>query len=203
MRERTESARDVRMIGTRAPSTRPAVSALAINARFLASIFPASSSGTTRICARPATSDLMPLILAASGSIALSKARGPSRIPPVICPRSAILQSAAASMVEGIFEVTVSTAERIATRGAQAGLARGHLAHELVRVQAALHQELAFGLVDQLDRFCRRGVAVGHVDDLEAVDIETMLAGDAGNLGGRSHEDRFDDARFRRLDGAA
>ena len=35
----------------------------------------------------------------------------------MICPRSAILQSAAASMVEGIFVVTVSTAERIATFG--------------------------------------------------------------------------------------
>ena len=59
----------------------------------------------------------MPLILAASGSIALSKASGPSRMPPVIWPRSAILHSAAASMVEGIFDVTVSTADRIATRG--------------------------------------------------------------------------------------
>src|SRR6516162_4248419 len=57
------------------------------------------------------------LIFAASGSMALSKASGPSRIPPVICPRSAILQSAAASIVDGIFGVTVSTAERIATRG--------------------------------------------------------------------------------------
>src|SRR5215472_806260 len=192
MRERTESAREVRMIGTRAPSTIPAASALARNVRFLASMLPASRSGTTRICARPATADLMPLICAASRSIALSKASGPSRMPPVICPRSAILQSAAASMVEGILAVTVSTAERIATRGvprptsvnrsiafctmslgieigkdvdggggdeqrfgvcrhiqnedvadaarrAQAGLARGHLAHELVRVQAALH----------------------------------------------------------------
>ena len=35
----------------------------------------------------------------------------------MIWPRSAILQSAAASMVEGILVVTVSTAERIATRG--------------------------------------------------------------------------------------
>src|SRR5262249_6709447 len=68
------------------------------------------------LCA-PATGDCIPLIRAASGSIALSKASGPSRIPPVICPLSAILQSAAASMVDGILEVTVSTAERIATRG--------------------------------------------------------------------------------------
>jgi hypothetical protein len=40
---------------------------------------------------------------------------GPSSTPPIICLRSAILQSAAASIVEGILFVTVSTAERMAT----------------------------------------------------------------------------------------
>ena len=49
--------------------------------------------------------------------MALSNASGPSSMPPVICPRSAILQSAAASIVAGIFELTVSTAARIATFG--------------------------------------------------------------------------------------
>ena len=34
-------------------------------------------------------------------------------MPPVICPRSAILHKAAASIVAGIFDVTVSTAARI------------------------------------------------------------------------------------------
>ena len=53
---------------------------------------------------RPATWDLMPLMRAASGLIALSKASGPSSMPPVIWPRSAILHSAAASMVEGMFD---------------------------------------------------------------------------------------------------
>ena len=70
-------------------------------------------------------------------------------------------------------------------------------------MQAALHQELAFGFVDHLDRLGRRGIAVGHVDDLEAVDIEAMLASDGCNLGSRPHEDWFDDADFRRLNGAA
>ena len=59
----------------------------------------------------------MPLIRAASVLMALSNASGPSRMPPVICPRSAILHSAAASIVAGIFELTVSTAARIATFG--------------------------------------------------------------------------------------
>src|SRR5262249_6548357 len=117
MRVRTLSAREVRMIGTRAPSTMPAASACERKLRFLASMLPASRSGTTRICACPATGEAMPLIRAASGLIALSKASGPSSSPPVICPRSAILHSAAASMVEGIVGVTVSTAERMATFG--------------------------------------------------------------------------------------
>jgi hypothetical protein len=86
---------------------------------------------------------------------------------------------------------------------AQAGLARRHLAHELVRVQAALHQELAFGLMDQLDRLSSRRVAVGHIDDLETADVETMLTSEGRNLDGRSNQDRFDDTGFRRLDGAA
>ena len=56
------------------------------------------------------------LIFAAPRSMALSSASGPSRMPPVIWPRSAILHSAAASMVEGTFGFTVSIADRIATR---------------------------------------------------------------------------------------
>ena len=65
----------------------------------------------------PATGELIFLILAAPRSIALSSASGPSRTPPVIWPRSAILHSAAASMVDGTFGLIVSIAERIATLG--------------------------------------------------------------------------------------
>src|SRR5262245_1431941 len=71
-RVRTLSARDVSITGTRAPSTIPAASARDRNDRFLASILPASRSGTTRIWAQPATADLMPLMRAASGLMALS-----------------------------------------------------------------------------------------------------------------------------------
>ena len=116
-RVRALSARLVRMIGTRAPITMPAASASAMNVSCLASMLPASRSGTTRMSALPATGETMPLVCAASTSIALSNASGPSTSPPVIWPRSAILHSAAASMVEGILGVTVSTAERIATFG--------------------------------------------------------------------------------------
>ena len=78
----TESARLVRMIGTRAPSTMPAASALARNERLFASMLPASRSGTTSTLARPATGELIFLILTDSRLIALSSASGPSRIPP-------------------------------------------------------------------------------------------------------------------------
>ena len=200
----------------------------------------------------------MPLIRAASGSIALSKASGPSSTPPVICPRSAILQSAAASMVDGILDVTVSTAERIATRGvprptcgeqvdrvlddvalgvevgedvdrrvgdeqrlrigrhihdedmadpprrAQAGLADAvDRPHQLVGVQAALHQQLALALVDQLDGPRGRGFAVRRVDDLETADVEAVLTRDSRDLRGRPDQDRNDDAGLGRLDSAA
>src|SRR5689334_15861471 len=90
----TLSARLVRMIGTRAPRTMPAAAAPARKDRLLASMLPASRSGTTSTFARPATGDTICLMTAASSLIALSSASGPSRIPPVICPRSAILHSA-------------------------------------------------------------------------------------------------------------
>src|SRR5205823_2227078 len=108
----SSSARLVRMIGTFAPRTIPAASAPARNERLLASMFPASRSGTSRTLARPATGDVIFLIAAASGLIALSSASGPSRIAPTICRRSAILHSAAASSVEGTSGLTLSIALR-------------------------------------------------------------------------------------------
>ena len=59
----------------------------------------------------------MPLVRAAAADTALSKASGPSTTAPAIWPRSAILHSAAASSVAGMFGLTVSTAARMATRG--------------------------------------------------------------------------------------
>ena len=101
----SKSARLVRMIGTRAPSTMPAASAPARNDRLLASMLPASRSGTISTLARPATGETMCLIAAASGLMALSSASGPSSTAPVIWPRSAILHSAAASIVDGTLGV--------------------------------------------------------------------------------------------------
>jgi hypothetical protein len=84
-------------------------------------------------------------------------------------------------------------------RRAQADLARGDRAHELIGVQAAFHQQLARPLANELDRLCRRRLAVRRVDDPEAADLEAVLAGDGGNLRVRADEDRHDDAGLRRL----
>jgi len=76
----------------------------------------------------------------------------------------------------------------------QAGFARCDFAHQLVGVQAAFHQELAFGFADQFDRLDRGCLAVGHIDDLDTADIEPVLARQAGNLRGWPDQDRHDDA---------
>src|ERR1700687_72830 len=65
-RTRRLSARLVRMIGMRAPSTRPAASAPAKYINCFASMLPDSRSGTSRMSACPATGELMPLIFAAT-----------------------------------------------------------------------------------------------------------------------------------------
>src|SRR5262249_10259603 len=75
--DRRLSARLVRMIGTRAPRTSPAASAFARNVSCLASIFPDSRSGTSRMSGSPATPDVMPFTFAASSPMGLSKALGP------------------------------------------------------------------------------------------------------------------------------
>ena len=64
----------------RAPSTMPAASAPARKDRLLASMLPASRSGTISTLARPATGESIFLIFAASRLIALSSASGPSRM---------------------------------------------------------------------------------------------------------------------------
>ena len=83
----------------------------------LAIILPDSKSGATKMSACPATAEAMCLICAAWLETALSNASGPSSKPPLICPRSAILHKAAASSVDGMLGLTVSTAERMATFG--------------------------------------------------------------------------------------
>ena len=111
------SERLVKAIGTRAPKTIPAPDAPANISTCLIIILPASMCGATKISTCPATGESICLICAACADMALSKAKGPSSTPPLICPRSAILQSAAASSVDGMLGFTVSTAANMATLG--------------------------------------------------------------------------------------
>ena len=99
----------------------------------------------------------------------------------MICPRSAILQSAAASMVEGILEVTVSTADRIATRG----VPDADLNEQIDRVlnDVALHIEIGSDVDRGIGDDQRVGMA-RHVHD------ENMADAPRGAQPGRRGRDR-------------
>ncbi len=68
-----------------------------------------------------------------------------------------------------------------------------HLGHQLVGMQAALHQRLGVAGTHQRHRDRRRVVAVLGVDDPDAVQVDAEFLGDAANPGFRTDQDRFDD----------
>ena len=236
MRARTESAREVRMIGTRAPSTIPAAVGLGEERQVLCQHVAGFEVGhdqdlRTARNRRLDTLDLRRLRvdrvvesertienatgdLAALGHLAQRggvDGRGDLRGHRLDRRENSNPRSAEADLGEQIDRVLHDVAlgfevgkyvdggvrdeqrlrigrhihdEDVAdpARSAQAGLAGGHLAHQLVRVQAPLHQELAFALVDQLHGLGRGRVAVRRVDDLETTDVEPV----ALRHGGRS-----------------
>jgi len=87
------------------------------NIRLFASTLAVSRSGATRICAKPATDEPILFTVVACLLMASSTASGPSSMPPVIWPRSDILQRMAVSVVPRILESMTSIAESMATRG--------------------------------------------------------------------------------------
>src|SRR4029453_11518295 len=106
----------------------------------------------------------MPFIFAASGSMALSKASGPSSTPPVIWPRSAILHRAAASMVDGILDVTVSTAETMATRGVPSpACVNRSIAFWMVALRIEIGEDVDRRVGDQQGLRIRRHIHNEHV----------------------------------------
>ena len=86
---------------------------------------------------------------------------------------------------------------------AQPGLAGRHRRHQLIGMQAALHQELALRLMNELHAFCRSGVAVRDVNDFDRADIETMLTGHGSDLSGRTDKNWNNDAVLRTIHRAA
>ena len=85
--------------------------------------------------------------------------------------------------------------------GAQARLAGHDLAHQLVGVQAALHQELGPAGPDQLHGLGGSGVAVRHVHDLEGRDVDAERLRHAADLVLGPDQDGGDDLVPGRLDG--
>ena len=118
IRVRTKSARDVKMTGTRAPSTSPAASALARNMRILRQHIAGLRNSV------PPRSAHVPQLL--SGYLLFWLLRGQSHCRKqaarqAVRPRSArdrpFCKALPLRWWKGIFDVTVSTAERMATRG--------------------------------------------------------------------------------------
>ncbi len=76
-------------------------------------------------------------------------------------------------------------------------VARDHGAHQLVGMQAALHQRLGPPAAHQLDRLGGRIVAVRGVDDLEGADVERGLARDVAEARGGADQDGLRGGRSR------
>ena len=76
--------------------------------------------------------------------------------------------------------------------GAQASGGGRDLTHQFVRMQAALHKELALSLSYQGDCLRRSGVAMWSVDDFVLFQIKPILRGHRPNFLRRPHQDRND-----------
>ena len=83
-----------------------------------------------------------------------------------------------------------------AARRADAGVARHNSAHQLVGVQAALHQSLGRSLADQRDRLCGRVVAVlGGLDESNSRNVELRRPSRVTDAGRWADKDRLDQAK--------
>ena len=79
----------------------------------------------------------------------------------------------------------------------------GNGPHQLVRMQAAFHQQLPLAFTDELYRFARCGVTVRLVDNVEAIDVETMLARYGFDFSRGTYQDRDDNSSFGGFLGSA
>ena len=81
-------------------------------------------------------------------------------------------------------------------RCAQPRVALDHRSHQLVGMEAALHQGFGLAFADQLNRLHGRILAVLGIDDLKSADVEAMLRGDFSDTLFGSDEDRFDELQL-------
>ncbi|MNQ99874.1 hypothetical protein D3C85_1156260 [compost metagenome] len=79
-------------------------------------------------------------------------------------------------------------------RGAQAGFPLDHRAHQLVGVQAALHQRLGLAFAHQFHRAGGGGLAVGRVLDGQSADVDAVLRGQGFDPFALADQDRCDQA---------
>jgi hypothetical protein len=73
--------------------------------------------------------------------------------------------------------------------------------HQLVRVQAPLHQRFDLALDGELDGTCRRGMAVRHVLDRDAVDLQIRLLCNGLDARARADQHRLDHSGGTRVKG--
>src|SRR3954467_14144568 len=87
--------------------------------------------------------------------------------------------------------------------GPKSGRTGGDGPHQFISVEAALHQQLTLCLTDHFDRLCSRRVAMRHIDDLHAVERNSVLQGNRLYLARGANQHRLDDTFLSRLDRAA
>jgi hypothetical protein len=87
-----------------------------------------------------------------------------------------------------------------AALGAQPGSGGDHGAHQFVGMQAAFHQRLDLAATGQFD-CARRGVAVRHVLDAPAGQVQPGVGGHCFQLCARGDQYRLDQLGLRRFDG--
>ena len=85
-------------------------------------------------------------------------------------------------------------------RGAKPGLGQGHLVHQLVGVQRALHQKAGLALADQGDGLGGALMAVGGVEAGIVREVGADIGRGLFQLGLRTDQNRRDQPGLRRLD---
>jgi hypothetical protein len=83
--------------------------------------------------------------------------------------------------------------------GAQSGVALDDRPHQLVGVQASLHQRLGLALAHQLDRFLRGRMTEGRVHDRQTREVDLVLLRHRLDTRSRAHQDRLDQPEARRV----
>ena len=84
--------------------------------------------------------------------------------------------------------------------GADAGIAGNHRGHQLIGVQAALHQRRSLGLPHQRDRLGGRIVAVRRLDDRQVGDVDAIARRHVANARRRADQNGLDQTQLARLD---